>query len=170
MKLFFASLGMLLATSSMSGLPSSGLDRLMFEGPDLHPSLTAHVIDGAPVRHVSGDVIQTNPQVSGDIDFVKAIARSGSQGKLDGNGVNAALYARYDGEKDVGFYGLQATSMLEAERIETLLREIWAHNVSLNRAHIHRDGLTLVVVWNDGVPADVWQAVNASVADRLTAP
>ena len=56
-----------------------------------------------------------------------------------------------------------------ADRLEGLLRGIWAKNASLDRARVHRGGKVLVVVWNDAVLA-CWEAVNAVVAERLVAP
>jgi hypothetical protein len=70
----------------------------------------------------------------------------------------------------VGFYGLEAASRADADRLESLLRGIWAHNASLDRARVHRGGKVLVVVWNDGVSASSWEAVNAVVVERLPVP
>lgn len=55
------------------------------------------------------------------------------------------------GESEVGLYGLEAASPADANRIEGVLRGIWARNESLRRARVHRKGKVLVVVWNDGV-------------------
>jgi len=98
-----------------------------------------------------------NPHVSTNAAFVTAIARSGSQGKLSGEGMRSALFAIYRGNSDLGFYGLEA------------VRNIWAHNVRLGLAQVHRKGLAIVVVWTDGVSPDCWEAVNARVVERLNA-
>jgi len=107
---------------------------------------------------------------SSNSEFVEVIARSGSQGRLDGKGVGLALYAIYRAESDLGIYGLEAVSEGDADRREKALREIWEHNVSLNRARVHRGDLVLVVVWHDGVSLDCWEAVNTEVAERLVGP
>jgi hypothetical protein len=147
-----------------------GLGPLVLEGPDLHPSLTTVPLNGDKTRHVSRSVLRTNPQHSTETEFVRAIARSGSQGNLGDEGIRSALYALYLGQSEVGFYGLEAASADDADRLEAALGKIWAHNTSIHRAQVHRRGLTLVVVWTDGVPSDVWEAVNARVAERLMLP
>ena len=96
-------------------------------------------------------------------------ARIASQGRLGGKGVRAALYALYLGESEVGLYGLEAASPADADRLEGVLRGIWAHNESLGRARVHRKGQVLVVVWNNGVSTSCWEAVNAEVVERLRA-
>src|SRR5262245_18558665 len=73
------------------------------------------------------------------------------------------------GESDVGLYGLEAASPADADRLEGVLRGIWAYNESLGRARVHRKGKALVVVWNNGVSPSCWEAVNAGVVERLTA-
>lgn len=156
------SLGLLVAACSTSGLAP-----LLLEGPDLHASLETRPLDGAPIRHVHGDVITGNPQLSTDADFVAAIARSSSQGRLGSEGIRAALYALYQGEEELGIYGLEAASEADASRREEALRAIWAHNARLDRARVHRGGLVVVVVWHDGVSPGCWEAVNAKVAERL---
>lgn len=160
-----ASLGLLLAAGS-----TSGLSPLVLEGPELHPSLTTRRLDDQPIRHVPRSVLRENPQRSSDPEFVRAIASSGSQGKLGAEGIRSALYALYVGEADVGFYGLEAASAADADRLEDALREIWSHNVSIDRARIHRGGSVLVVVWTDGVSPEQWEAVNAGVVERLPEP
>jgi len=163
-KIFLAaSVGLLFAACG-----TSGLEPLVLEGHELHASLVTPQIDDAPV-HVSRDVLRNNPQLSTDAEFIEAIARSGSQGQLGGEGIRAALYAFYHGESVVGFYGLEAATTADADRRESLLRGIWAKNVSLDRARVHRGGKVLVVVWNDGVPA-CWEAMNAVLAERLAVP
>lgn len=160
-----ASLGLLLAACS-----TSGLSPLVLEGRELHPSLTTRQLDDRPIRHVPRSVLRRNPQHSSDAEFVKAIAKSGSQGNLGGEGIRSALYALYVGDREVGLYGLEAASAADADRLEDALREIWSHNVSIDRARVHRGGLVLVVVWTDGVSPEVWEAVNAAVVQRLIAP
>ena len=111
--------------------------------------------------------LRDNPQLSTDAEFVESIASSGSQGRLGGEGIRAALYALYRGESEVGFYGLEAESTADADRFESLLRGVWAHNGSLHRARVHRGGKVLVVVWTDGVSASCWKAVNGVVVECL---
>lgn len=160
-----AFLSLLLAACS-----TSGLGRLMLEGPDLHASLVTREVNDGPVRHVAHGVVQENPQQSADARFVEAIARSASQGRLDASGISSALFALHHGDNDVGLYGLEAASAADADRLEGALRAIWSHNASIDRARVHRRGLVLVVVWTDGVSPGTWEAVNASVARRLAAP
>jgi hypothetical protein len=111
-----------------------------------------------------------NPHISTDPLFLEAIARSGSQGQLGGGGIRSVLFAVYIAERELGFYGLEAASEADANDREIALRDIWAHNVRLDRARVHRAGLVLVVVWTDGVSPECWEAVNRSVAERLVAP
>ncbi len=160
-----ASVGLLIA-----GCGGSGLIPLVLDGHDLHASLVTQHLDDGPHRHVPRDVLRDNPQLSTEAEFVEAIARSGSQGRLGSEGIRAALYALYQGDSQIGFYGLEAESTAEADRREILLRDIWAYNVSLDRARVHRGGKVLVVVWNDIVSASCWEAVNAVVVERLGAP
>jgi hypothetical protein len=145
------------------------LPGLLLDGGDLHPSLVTSQLDDRARRHVPRGVVRSNPQHSTDAAFVNAIARSGSQGRLSPDGIGSALYALYRGDKDVGFYGLEAETAADADRIEQALRQAWAHNVSIERARVHRGGRALVVVWTDGVAADTWEAVNAIVVERLAA-
>jgi hypothetical protein len=150
----------------MSG---SGLGSLVLEGHELHASLKTRQIDDS-VRHVPRALIPENPHVSTDAAFVAVIARNGSQGSLGREGIRAALYALYRERNELGFYGLEAVSAAEADRWEEALRKIWAHNVRLGIAQVHRQGLVLVVVWTDGVSPECWKAVNASIVERLSAP
>ena len=149
---------------------TSELKPLVLDGHKLHASLVTQQIDDVPRLHVDRAVLRGNPQLSTDAKFIEAIARSGSQGRLGGEGVRAALYALYRGESEVGFYGLEAASTADADRLESLLREIWAHNASLDRARVHRGSKVVLVVWNDGVSASCWEATNAAVVDHLAAP
>jgi len=165
-KMFFVGImGFLIAACS-----TSGLSPLVLEGPDLHPSLATVHLNDDKTRHVSRSVLRMNPQHSTDTEFVRAIARSGSQGNLGEEGICSALYALYLGHSEVGFYGLEAASADDADRLEEALRKIWAHNIGINLAQVHRSGLVLVVVWTDGVPSEVWEVVNAGVAERLMLP
>lgn len=146
---------------------TSGLASLLVKGHQLCPSLQTRQLDDS-VRHLpSGMVPEGNPHHSTDPAFVEAIARSGSQGRLSGDGIRSALYAVYVAEKDLGFYGLEAESEEGANQRETALRDLWSVNVGLDRARVHREGLVIVVVWTDGVSPQCWEAVNRSVAERL---
>jgi hypothetical protein len=73
------------------------------------------------------------------------------------------------GEGELGLYGLEAASPADVERVESVLRGIWAHNESLDRTRVHREGKVLVVVWHNGVSSSCWEAVNAAVVKRMTA-
>jgi hypothetical protein len=163
-KILLGAVGLLFAACG-----TSGLNPLVLYGHELHASLVTEQIDEVPL-HVPRGVLRDNPQLSTDSEFVEAVARGGSQGQLGGEGIRAALYALYRGEGEVGFYGLEAASTADANRLEGLLRGIWAKNASLNRARVHRGGDVLVVVWTDGVSTSCWEAVNAVVAERLVAP
>lgn len=164
MKSVAASLGLLLAACS-----TSGLEPLLLEGHELHPSLRIRPLDDNPIRHVPRAVVRANPYHSTDPIFVEAIAHSGSQGRLDAEGIRSALYALYLEERELGFYGLEAESGADADRLEGALREIWSHNARIDRARVHRGGLLVVVVWTDGVSPECWEAVNELVAERMTA-
>jgi hypothetical protein len=165
MKKLLLLLGFLIAACSTRG---SGLDSLVHEGHELHASLKTRQMDDS-VRHVPRALIPGNPHVSTNAAFIAAIARSGSQGSLGREGIRSALYALYREKRELGFYGLEAVSAADADRREDALRKIWAHNVRLGIAQVHRKGLVLVVVWTDGVSPECWEAVNASVVERLTA-
>ncbi len=148
--------------------PSDGLDALVLEGHELHPTLATRELDERPLRHVPRDVIHSNPQHSTDPAFITAIARAGSQGKLESEGLRSALYALYVGEKELGFYGFETGTAADADWLEQSLRDIWSHNVSIERARIHRGGRVLIVIWHDGVSAESWDAVNQAVDGRIT--
>jgi hypothetical protein len=147
-----------------------GLDALLLEGHELHPALVTPQLDDHPIRHVPREVLGGNPHHSADPDFVAVIARSGTQGRRDAEGIHSALYALHVEEKELGFYGLEAETAADADRWEADLREIWAVNVSRDRARVHRGGRVLVVVWTDGVSPECWNAVNEGVAERLGSP
>ena len=165
MKKLLLLLGFLIAACSTRG---SGLDSLVLEGHELHASLKTRQIDDS-VRHVPRALIPGNPHVSTNAAFVAAIARNGSHGRLGREGIRSALYALYLGKKELGFYGLEAESAADANRLEDTIRKVWSHNERLGLAQVHRKGLVLVVVWTDGVSPECWEAVNARVVERLTA-
>ena len=137
------------------------LKALLIEGPELHPTLQT-VTPGKIHNLPAGVDFKINPEVSDNPLFIHGVARGGSQGRLDGSGMLAALYARYsDGSSDIGFYGLQAqTEQLATER-EQALRDIWAHNNRLDRTHVYRkDNVLLVVwIWSKGELPEAWLAV-----------
>ena len=164
MERFLLLSGLLLAASSACG---GGLGSLVLEGQELHASLMARPLDS--FRDLPLGVIPPkNPQLSSDDKFVLAIARGSSQGRLGREGIRSALYARYAAaDKEIGIYGLEATSDADAERREKSLREVWAYNTRLDRVRVHRKGLVLVVVWHTGVSAECWEAANAAIAKRL---
>lgn len=152
----------------LAGCAPSALGPLVVDGPELHASLVTRKLEDAARLHVA-PVLRDNPYLSTDSRFVDVIARIASQGRVGGAGVRAALYALYLGESEVGLYGLEAMSPADADRLEGVLRGIWAHNERLGRARVHRKGKVLVVVWNNGVSASCWEAVNAEVVERLSA-
>lgn len=142
---------------------------MLLKGYELHPTLITpepRLIQDLP----TGMVLESNPHVSEDGGFIEATARGGSQGRLDGSGMRAALYARYViDESSIGIYGLEAESGAVADERERALREIWAHNVGLDRAIVRRKDLAVFVVWiwtRDPVP-DYWSDVKGSVDTRL---
>lgn len=141
------------------------LASLVLEGHELHESLVTREL--TEIRHVPRSVVEGVPYLSDDPGFVEAVGRGSSQGHLDGKGVRLALFAMYGAERDLGFYGLEASSKADADRLEEALREIWTHNVSLDRARVHRGNLVLVVVWHDGVSPECWNAVNSVIVERL---
>lgn len=157
---------------SLAILPAcaaSELDRLVVEGHELHASLVTRQLDDASRRHVPRAVLNDNPHLSTDAEFVEAIAHSASQGQIGGEGIRAALYAVYLCETELDLYGLEVASTADANRLEGVLRGIWARNVRQDLARVHREGRVLVVVWNDGVSSACWEAANAGVVERLAA-
>lgn len=149
----------------LAACTTSRLRPLVLYGPELHPSLVPKQLDGA--KHGVPQGVRENPYVSTDVEVVGSIARYASQGQFDGDGISAALYALYQCEQEVGFYALEAKSIGDADRLEGRLRGIWAHNVGLGIAQVHRGGRVLVLVWNDGVSPACWQAVNNGMVERL---
>src|SRR5262245_30002835 len=151
-----------------SGCTPSAMGPLVIDGPELHTSLVTRKLEDAARLHLA-PVLKANPYLSTDAEFVDVLARIASQDRLGGEGIRAALYALYLGETQVGLYGLEAASTTDAERVEGVLRAIWAHNEGLGRARVHREGKVLVVAWHDGVSPSCWEAVNARVEELLTA-
>ncbi len=148
---------------------SFSLESLLLDGHELHITLQTQNID--QIRGIpSGMVLLENPHRSTDTAFVNATARGGSQGRLDGMGMEAALYARYtDGKSEIGFYGLTAESDEVADKREQAIRDIWAHNNRLDRTHVYRKGQVLLVVWiwtKDELPAS-WSVVQTKVKERM---
>jgi hypothetical protein len=160
-------LGFFIAACSMSG---SGLGSLAVEGHEFHASLRTPPLDS--FRDLpSGVVPPKNPQLSTDDKFVQGIARNSSMGLLGPEGIRSALYARYAaGEGDMGVYGLELKTKGDADWREKALREINAHNGRIGMTRVHRKGLVLVVVWQNGLSAECWEAVNASIVKRLSTP
>ncbi|MBI5362799.1 MAG: hypothetical protein HZA53_06440 [Planctomycetes bacterium] len=156
------SLGLFLAACA-----TSGLHPLLLDGHELHVSLAPKQLDGA--NHGVPAGVRRNPHFSTDPEVVESIARNASQGQLGGDGISAALYALYQGESELGIYGLEAAPTVDADRLEGILRGIWAYNVGKDLARVHRGGPVFVVVWNDGVSPACWQAVNDCLVARLTA-
>jgi len=155
----------------LAGCDPSGLRRLVVDGPELHASLVTRRLEDA-AKHQLAPVLRDNPYFSTDSEFVDVLARYASQGRLGGGeGVRAALYALYLGERggQVGLYGLEAVSSADADRLEGVLRAMNAFNVRRGLARVHREGNVLVVAWQRGVSPSCWEAVNARVVERLTA-
>lgn len=150
-----------------TSIPSGTLDSLLVDGAELHPTLKTESVDNLP----AGRDFPANPWQSTAPAFIESMARYGSQGRLDGEGMNDALFAQYtDGSSEIGFYGLAAENESVALQREQDLREIWAHNHGLDRTHIHRQGLVLLVVWirtGDELPA-AWHAVKQWAAQKMS--
>ena len=155
----------------LTSCATSGLDALVLDGHELHASL----VTAPPAQLAESPVgleLADNPQLSTDAWFVEDIARRASQGgPLDGQGVRAALLAVYLGEEQqLGIYGLEAASPADADRIEGIARDIWAHNARLGLARVHRGGEVVVVVWAAARESpSYWDAANAVVARRVGA-
>ena len=162
MKRTLAALFSLLVTACAS----PGLQPLVFEGHELHPSLAPLSLEAMPL-HIPHALLRENPQWSEEPAFVRAVARGGSQGRLDSRGMRAALYGVYRGESDIGLYVLEAESVEVARRREKLLRDIWQVNVSFERARVHRGGKVLIVAWNAPSTPACWEEVNAALVERL---
>lgn len=148
------------------------LSSLILEGHELHASLRTLELGSIRQLHLpQGAVLPGNPHLSTDAEFVEAIARSGSQGSLGSEGIRSALYARYvAGENELGVYGLEAKTDADADARENAVREIWAFNTHRDRARVHRKDLIIVVVWHATLSPEMWEAVNASLVERLNAP
>ena len=154
----------------LAGRAPSALGPLVLDGQELHASLVTRKLKDASRLHVPRAELRDIPYLSTDAEFVDVIAGGASQGRLGGEGIRAALYALYLGESEVGFYGLEAASTADADRLEGALREIWAYGESLGRARVHREDKVLVVAWHGGVSPSCWEAVNTRLVERLTAP
>ncbi len=154
----------------LAGCATSALGPLVMDGQELHASLEIRRLNDASRLHVPRAVLRDIPYLSTDAHVVDVITGGASQGRLGGEGIRAALYAHYLGESELGFYGLEAASTADAERLEGSLRPIWAYSESLGRVRVHREGKVLVIVWHGGVSPSIWEAVNARILERLTAP
>lgn len=163
MKKLLVLLGFLIAACPAWG---SGLASLVLEGDELHASLKTPQIDDSD-QHMPRALIPRNPHVSTNAAFVAAVIRNASRSSLDTEGIRSALYALYREENDLGFCGLEAVSAADADRWEEAMHKIWAHNVRLGLAQVHRKGLVLVLVWTHGVSPECWKAANAKVVERL---
>tara|TARA_R110002096_G_scaffold377590_1_gene571406 strand:+ start:1520 stop:2023 length:504 start_codon:yes stop_codon:yes gene_type:complete len=152
----------------LAACAASGLDPLVLKGHELHASLVTRSLDEPNLRvprHV-----RSNPQLSTDPEFLEAIGRGATQGRgLGREGIRAALYARYLGERGIGMYGFEAASAADADRIEGALRNTWSYAARSDQARVHRGGEVLVVVWADVESPGCWEAVNAVVVARLVA-
>jgi hypothetical protein len=150
-----------LSTQWLNPAQANNLDALLIEGHELHPTL--HTVTPGKIHNLPAGIdFNFNPEVSAEPQFVQGVARGGSQGRLDGSGMAAALYARYsDGTSDIGFYGLQAETDAVANAREQALRDIWAHNNRLDRTHVYRKDKVLLVVWiwSKGELPEAWQVV-----------
>lgn len=149
-------------------LVESSLSSLVLEGPDLHPSLKTARLEDKAFLHVHRHVLKGNPQLSSDSEFVEVIARGGSQGRLGGKGIRSALYALYQANHEVGLYGLEAASTVDADRLEDAIRSIWSHNARMNLARVHRRGMVILVVWTNGIPREMWDDLNGRLENRLS--
>ena len=159
-----------LQTPVQTPVGQTPLVSLIMEGHQLHASLQTRQLDSVQDLP-TGITSPENPHVSSNREFIEAVARGGSQGRHDGAGMRAALFARYwTSENEVGFYGLEAESDAHADQREKWLREVWAYNARLDRASVHRQDRLLFVVWHDGVGPECWKTVNAKFIDRLNGP
>lgn len=163
MQILLLVLGLLIAACSMWG---SGLDSLMLEGSELYASLRTRQIDDSD-QHMPRALVPGNPHVSTNAAFVAAVVRNASRSSLGTKGIHSALYALYREANDLGFCGLEAESAADADRWEDAVRKIWARNVLLGLAEVHRKGLVIVLVWTQGVSPECWEAANAKVVERL---
>lgn len=144
---------------------TSDLKPLALDAQELQASLRSKDLAGA--NHGVPHGVRENPHFSTDPVVVASIAKYASQGQLGGEGIRAALYALYSSDHELGFYGLEATSKKEADRLDGILREIWAANVRVDRVRVHRGGQVFIVVWSDGVSPACWEAVNEDLIERL---
>ncbi len=157
----------LLLLVTLGACATSGLEPFVLDGDELHVSLGPKPLEGA--NHGVPPGVRDNPHFTTDAEVVASIARNASQGQLGGDGIRAALYALYDGESELGFYGLEVAPSGDADQLEGTLRGIWAGVVGLDLVRVHRGGRVFIVVWNDGVSPACWQAVNDVLVERLAA-
>lgn len=156
---------MALLLVGLAACATRGLESFALEPDDLHASLAPRSLERA--NHGVPVGVSAIPHVTTDAARVASIARFASQGRLDGEGVRAALFAIYEEDGELGLYGLEAATPEDADRLEAELREIWKTNVGLERARVHRGDRMLLVVWNDHVSLECWRAVNEALAERL---
>lgn len=161
-------------SKNLNNIPA--LRVLDVEGSELYHALSTSDLD-SPSRHLPASmVIPSNPYISKDPVFIEAIARSSLMGMTDKlnslsrsftDGIDSALYAQYEEDDTLGFYGLELTSEAEAQVRELVFRSTWAKNVSLGRAAVYRKNLTVLVIWQHGVSPMCWKAVNQRISELL---
>lgn len=149
----------------LASCAAPGLERVMLEASELHPSLSdrplAHANHGVPFG------VRSTPHLTTDPKGIDSIAGFSSQGRLDGDGLCAGLWTALQTDRELGYYGLQCATDAHADEREARLREIWKFNVRHERARVHRNGRLLLVVWHDGVDPACWNAVNDVLVARL---
>ena len=111
--------------------------------------------------------VERNPEFGREDAFVTSVGRRASQGRQNGEGVDAALYALYREQADVVLYGLEAADDSVAERLEAQLHEIWDYGVGLGRVRLYRSGRVLLVLWHGGVSPACWESLDAELRARL---
>ncbi|MBC8404146.1 MAG: hypothetical protein H8E15_02885 [Planctomycetes bacterium] len=99
----------LLLLIALAACATSGLDPIVLDANELHASLAPKQLDGA--NHGVPPGVRDNPHYSTDAEVRRV---------------------------DRGYYGMEAASTGEADRIEGILREIWAFNVHDDRIRVHR--------------------------------
>lgn len=95
--LLAAALGLLSAACA-----KNKLDALILDWQELHQSLGTRNLELVARLHVLRQLLPGDPHLASDRTFVDAIARSGSQGGLTGDGVRRALHALYKAEEELG--------------------------------------------------------------------
>ena len=151
----------------LASCAAPGLERVLLDASELHPSLSNRPI--AKANHGVPFGVRSTPHLTTDPKGIDSIAGFSSQGQLDGDGLCAGLWTALQSDREVGYYGLQCTTDAHADEREARLREIWAFNVRQDRARVHRHGKTVLVVWHDGVTPACWRTVNDVLAARLAA-